>query len=192
MASINCSSTPCGNARPVRVWTIRLNSATTDLQSSADRSGSFCTPFRFLASSITRSKCSLGISRTTLENIAMKRRYASQAKRSLFVSRASASTVLSFRPRLRIVSIIPGIEQRRSVAAEPLPGPALELAHRGIDGRPEILAQPLALGVEAQTLLGHDRKARRDGQAGLRHLGEAGALPAQELFHAPVALVKEI
>jgi len=47
---------------------------------------------------------------TIRPNIWMKRRYASQAKRSLFVSAASPLRVSSFNPRLRTVSIIPGID----------------------------------------------------------------------------------
>ena len=47
---------------------------------------------------------------TIRPNIWMKRRYASQPKRSLPVSATSPWSVSSFRPRFRTVSIIPGIE----------------------------------------------------------------------------------
>ena len=52
------------------------------------------------------------ISKTTSPYICTKRRYESQAKRGLLVFFASPSTASSFIPRLRTVSIIPGIETR--------------------------------------------------------------------------------
>jgi hypothetical protein len=52
----------------------------------------------------------MGTPSTTSEYIWMKRRYESYAKRALPLWRASATTVRSFSPRFRIVSIIPGIE----------------------------------------------------------------------------------
>jgi hypothetical protein len=47
---------------------------------------------------------------TIFPNIWMNRRYESKAKRSLPACRASPRTEWSLRPRLRTVSIIPGIE----------------------------------------------------------------------------------
>ena len=47
---------------------------------------------------------------TIRPNIWMNRRYASQPKRSLPVSAIRPCSVSSLRPRLRTVSIIPGIE----------------------------------------------------------------------------------
>ena len=49
---------------------------------------------------------------TTSPYICTKRRYESHAKRGLPVRLATASTASSFMPRLRIVSIMPGIEAR--------------------------------------------------------------------------------
>ncbi len=50
------------------------------------------------------------MSSTILPNICTKRRYESQAKRSFEVCFASPPTETSFIPRLRTVSIMPGIE----------------------------------------------------------------------------------
>ena len=63
---------------------------------------------RFLESSAC-SNFTGSIPRTIRPNIEMKRRYASHAKRSFFMSLASAARVSSLRPRLRTVSIIPGM-----------------------------------------------------------------------------------
>jgi hypothetical protein len=58
----------------------------------------------------TSSKSSPGTPSTILPYIWMNRRYESKAKRSSSVCRVSPSTDRSFSPRLRTVSIIPGIE----------------------------------------------------------------------------------
>ena len=50
------------------------------------------------------------MSSTILPNIWTNLRYASQAKRSLEVCEARPWTLSSFKPRLRTVSIIPGME----------------------------------------------------------------------------------
>jgi hypothetical protein len=47
---------------------------------------------------------------TTSEYIWMKRRYESYAKREFLLARSSPTTVRSLSPRLRIVSIMPGME----------------------------------------------------------------------------------
>ena len=52
------------------------------------------------------------MSSTTSPYICTKRRYESQANRGLPVRLATASTAWSFMPRLRMVSIMPGIEAR--------------------------------------------------------------------------------
>ena len=49
---------------------------------------------------------------TTSPYICTKRRYESHAKRAFPVLRMSPSTTVSFSPRFRIVSIIPGMEAR--------------------------------------------------------------------------------
>ena len=95
---------------------------------------------------------------TTSPYIWMSRRYESSAKRGLPVDAASPSTATSFSPRLRIVSIIPGIETAAPertetssgfpVVAEALPGARLE-------GR-DVLVD---LGVEARRA---PRRRRRD------------------------------
>ena len=52
------------------------------------------------------------IPKTTSPYICTKRRYESHTKRGLPVLATRPSTTLSLRPRLRMVSIIPGIEAR--------------------------------------------------------------------------------
>ena len=50
------------------------------------------------------------IPKTTSPYICTNRRYESQTKRGLLVLRTKPSTTSSFKPRFKIVSIIPGIE----------------------------------------------------------------------------------
>src|SRR6266566_2878784 len=73
-------------------------------------SGSVLTPARFFASVSACSNFSPSIPITVLPNIWMNRRRASSAKRSSLVSAARPLVVSSLRPRLRTVSIMPGIE----------------------------------------------------------------------------------
>ena len=101
----------------VRRRTIRLNVATSSRQSSAVSSVSCETRRRrFSVSSAwwkgsTSSPSSALTPRTTSPYICTKRRYASHAKRGL-TERSSPVTVLSFRPRFRTESIIPGMDTR--------------------------------------------------------------------------------
>ena len=67
---------------------------------------------------------------TIRPNIWMNRRYASQPNRSLPVSAISPWSVSSFRPRLRTVSIIPGIENL---------APERTLTRSGFDASPKPL-----------------------------------------------------
>ena len=67
-------------------------------------------PASSLAASKSESNSSPGSSRTMRAYMAMKRRYESKAKRSSPVCFASPSTDSSLRPRLRTVSIMPGME----------------------------------------------------------------------------------
>jgi len=71
--------------------------------------------FTFLAcfwASISRSKTGFSIPITTSLNIWMKRRYESYAKRSFLVRAMSPFRLVSFRPRFRTVSIMPGMDTR--------------------------------------------------------------------------------
>ena len=115
------------------------------------------------------------------------------AKRALPVVRARPSTASSFRPRLRIVSIIPGIETaapERTDTSSGSSGSPKRLPARSSSramcsaisssspsGRPPV-AHVRAAGV------GRDREARRHGNAELRHLGEPDALAAEQLAAA--------
>ena len=128
----------------------------------------------------------------------MNRRYASQPKRSLPDSAMRPLSVSSLRPRLRTVSIIPGIENLAPERTEtssglagspkPLPVRSLDLActassmssHRPV-------RQLLAVGEVVVAGLGGDREAGRGRQAGERHLGEARALAAEQVLHRAVA-----
>jgi hypothetical protein len=39
---------------------------------------------------------------------------------------------------------------------------------------------------------GRDGEPRRNGEPDVRHLGEVGALPAEEILHVPVAFVEVV
>ena len=89
----------------------------------------------------------------------------------------------SFRPRLRTVSIIPGIENlapertltRSGFAASPKPLPVspLDLLDGLEDVVPEPVRELLAVREVVVARFGRDREAGRDGQPGVGHLGEA-------------------
>ena len=134
---------------------------------------------------------------TIRPNIWMNRRYASQPKRSLPVSAIRPCSVCSLRPRLRTVSIIPGIEnlapERTDTSsgffASPKPLPdrrsTSRIASRTSSHRP---AGSCLAGREVVVAgLGRDRESGRRRQAGDRHLGEARALAAEQVLHAAVA-----
>ena len=70
------------------------------------------------------SKRSRGTSRTTSAYIWMNRRYESNANRRLPVAVARPSTLASFSPRLRMVSIIPGIDSRAPLRTDTRSGSA--------------------------------------------------------------------
>ncbi len=114
----SCSQGHTGNSLPVRSLTAALKAATSSFRSSVVRSVSFTMPRLAFWASISSSKGSWSsfdagfISSTTSPYIWTKRRYESQAKRGLPLSWAIASTASSFMPRLRIVSIMPGIDAR--------------------------------------------------------------------------------
>ena len=110
------------------------------------------------------------------------------------VARALApapSTVSSLRPRLRMVSIMPGIEARApertetssGLAASPKRGAdrLADLGQRRLDLGLQPVGQLAAVGVVGGADLGGDGEARRHRQAEARHLGEVGALAAEQV-----------
>ena len=111
IAPHSCSCTSCGKSRPIFSWTSFLYVATSSRKASAGICASVCAPACSRAAVSSCSKCSRSISSTTSEYIWMKRRYESNANRSSADS-ARPCTVSSLRPRLRIVSIMPGIDAR--------------------------------------------------------------------------------
>jgi hypothetical protein len=122
--------------------------------------------------------------------MAMKRRYESYAKRSSSVTWARPFTLSSLSPRLRTVSIMPGIEnlapERTTRAAgrtgRRACGPSLlELEHLLGDLLVEP-GRPAAVHVGAAGV-GGDGEARGDRQLQhTRHLGEVGALATEEVL----------
>ena len=95
-----------------------LKRCTNSFRSSVSSSVSSFTPFlSFTISMMTSngswSSLETGFSPiTTSPYICTKRRYESQAKRALLDLRASPTTASSFRPRFKMVSIMPGMEAR--------------------------------------------------------------------------------
>ena len=145
------------------------------------------------SSSSACSNFSPSMSSTILPNICTNRRYESYAKRSLPVCCASPPTDTSFSPRLRTVSIIPGIENaapERTDTSSGSVGIAEPLAHlrfeRGAAPPATSSMRPVghrvARGHVGVARVGRDREAGRHGQAELRHLGEVGALAAQQVL----------
>ena len=114
----SCSQGSTGKSRPMRARINALNRCTSSLRSAVSRSVSSLTPrFSLTMSMITSNGSCSSLDTgfrpiTTSPYIWMKRRYESQAKRSLLVLAARPATASSFRPRFRIVSIMPGIDAR--------------------------------------------------------------------------------
>ena len=79
-------------------------------------------------------------------------------------------------------------EERVLRVAEALAGALLDLPHRLEDVVPEPVGQLLAGGEVVVARFGRDREAGRGRQAGLRHLGEPGALAPEQVLHRAVAL----
>ena len=139
---------------------------------------------------------------TTSPYIWISRRYESYAKRSLPVVFASPATASSLRPRLRIVSIIPGIETAAPERTETSSGssgspnrfPAFDSSEAMCSAisasRP--VGQLAAGGHVGAAGVGRDREARRHRDAERRHLGEADPLAAEELAPAAGVLVEVV
>ena len=113
IANFNCSTGSEGKSVPNWFLYSALNCSASVLRSCAVSSTSNLTPFSSFILSMSCSKYFLPTSITTSENIWMKRLYESYTKRSNAGSGLCAiiaATTSSLRPRLRIVSIIPGID----------------------------------------------------------------------------------
>ena len=104
----------------------------------------------------------------------------------------------SLRPRLRMVSIIPGIEarapertERRSGRSSPpsvLPVICSMPARAASTSASKVGRVAPAVGVVVRADLGGDGEARRHRQAEIGHLGEVCALAAEEIAHLRLAL----
>ena len=108
MRSCICAS--CGKSFPVMLFTFFLKPAAISFKSATFKSTS---SLMLRASFFDWSMCSnssFSMPMTTFPNIWMKRRYASQAKRSLPDFAIRPFIVLSFKPRFKTVSIMPGME----------------------------------------------------------------------------------
>ena len=100
-----------------------------------------------------------------------------------------------------MVSIMPGMlarapertddEQRVVGVAEALAGVLLELRQGGLDLRLEALGVGVVGGVVVADLCG-DREAGRHRQPDAGHLGEVGALAAEQLAHVLVAFAEVV
>ena len=113
IASLSCSTGSDGKSSPSCFLYSALNCSARSLRSAAVKSTSYLTPFSSFILSMSCSKYFLPTSITTSENIWMNLLYESYTKRSKAGSELPAiiaATTSSLRPRLRIVSIIPGIE----------------------------------------------------------------------------------
>ena len=167
-------------------------------RSSVSRSRSSVVPFARFANSSARSNASAGTSQTVLPNIWINRRYESQANRSLPPAcRASPATLASVRPTLRTVSIMPGIENLPPDRTETSNGSAGSPSRRPIASSiarsriRHLSCQRLRFGTGGEvgaTGLGGDGEARRYRQAEVGHLGEVGALAAEQVLHVLVAV----
>ncbi len=84
-----------------------------------------------------------------------------------------------------------GNQQRVLRVAKPLPRVLLDVGEGGSDLFHEAAGDALAPEV-VDAGFGGDGEARGDGEAEVAHLGQVGALAAQEVLHVLVALMEEI
>ena len=96
-----------------------------------------------------------------------------------------------------MVSIMPGMEARApertetssgDVASPNVAPTALPISASAASTSAQAVGQLAAVGVVGRAHLGGDGEARRHRQAEARHLGEVGALAAQQLLHVGVAV----
>jgi hypothetical protein len=86
------------------------------------------------------------------------------------------------------VSIIPGIEARAPERTELAAGDFGDMRQTRVDLLLEVLRVFLGVGVIVGADRGGDGEARRHRKAQVGHLGEIGALAAQQFLHAGAAL----
>ena len=79
-------------------------------------------------------------------------------------------------------------KQRIVLGAEAQPDPLLELRQGGIDLLLQVVGIGLVVGVIEGADPGGDGEARRHGKAQIAHLGEIGALAAEQVLHLGAAL----
>ena len=136
IAPHNCSMGSSGKSRPVFSLMAALNSSTSSFISSVVSSVSSSTPRSFFFFSMITSKGSssslfTGLrSSTTSPYICTNLLNESHAKRGLPEILARPSVISSLIPRLRTVSIIPGMETRAPERTE---------NNNGLDGSPNFL-----------------------------------------------------
>lgn len=197
MARSICSRGSCGKSRPASRVTIFLNCLTSFFRSAASRSTSTVTPLACFAASSASSKRSPSTPRTVLPNIWMRRRYESHANRSSprlgceaddgRVGEADVENRVHHAGHRELRAGADGYQQRVVGLAELLAHLLLE----GVEVRTDLVAQRprLLAAVEVDLArLGGDGEARRDGQPEVGHLGEVGALPAEQVLQILVAL----
>ena len=118
MAPQSCSYAQVGKSCPVCSFTATLKRLTSSLRSSTFNSLSSFTPFSSFTFSMISSKGSMSslftgfIPNTTSPYICTKRSYGPCGCNPPPDRPVNPSTTSSFKPRFRIVSIIPGIEAR--------------------------------------------------------------------------------
>ena len=205
IAPQSCSCGSCGEiATPSRLRIRSLNSSTSSRRSSALRSVSISTPrARFLVSRISSNgSCSLLLRLQAEHDVAVHLHEAAvRVPGEAGVARRGRrpSTVSSLRPRLRTVSIMPGIEARapeRTETSSGIRAVAEASGRRCCSTRARCVGDLLpqrrrigpAVGVVVGADLGRDREARRHRQPEAGHLGEVGALAAEQVLHVGAAV----
>ena len=128
----SCASGLEGNGLPACRLHMALNLATTPRRVPASRSPSLSAPARSFAAPRTASNFSSSTPNTTLPNSWTNRLYESHANRSSPLALARPSTVRSLRPRLSMVSIMPGIETAAPDLTETRRGSAAEFHPRPV------------------------------------------------------------
>ncbi len=146
IASRSCATGSDGNSCPVASLYMSRNRRASRRRSAGLSSGSVLTPARFLAALSADSNLRPSMSFTVLPNIWMKRRRASSANRSSPASSARPRVVSSLRPRLRTVSIMPGIENL---------APERTLTSSGLRGSPNFLSDCASIFFSAVVACSH-------------------------------------
>ena len=190
----SCSRASCGKSSPGLLLVDALEGLDEPARGRrASRSMSCSTPRSRLRSPSACSKRWPSIPSTTSPYIWISRRYESWAKRALPVARARPATASSFRPRLRIVSIIPGIEIAAPERTETSSGSSVSpkrlpvFSSRCAMCSPISASRPSGASCRAHVRaagVGRDRESTGYGDAELGHLGQSNTLPSEELAAA--------